>query len=90
MRKDEDVVGVTIDDPDEKERKRAEEPQAVFTDAYFVTAWEGHIRIAFGENPRGKPRYSMAVVLPMEEAEDLAAEINVLVNRQKEKDTHRE
>lgn len=70
--------------------ERSAKPPAIFADAYFVSVWSGHLRIAFGETLGGISRYSTAVVLPLADAEDLATDIAEYVQRQKVREKERE
>lgn len=48
---------------------------ALYADAYFLNSWKGHIRIAFGEYLGGVVRHRTAVVLEVEDAESLSADL---------------
>ena len=72
---------------DEVARQAAADVPALFVDGYFLNSWPGHIRIAFGEYLAGKGRYRTAVVLPLEDAESLAADLVVIAKGLRERET---
>jgi hypothetical protein len=70
---------------DDSTFEAASKVPALYTDAYYLNYWTGHIRIALGEALGGKSHYRTAVVLPIEDAESLAADLTAMVKELREK-----
>jgi hypothetical protein len=83
------------DDPYEKDEsedpKNAAEIEAAsnvpafYVDTYWLTVWEGHIRITLGELLGDNERYRTAVVIPWDQALSLSKDIAGLISRSSRK-----
>jgi hypothetical protein len=68
----------------EKMPLAARQLSAPYCDSYFLTTWPNIVRIAFGESLEGESYYRTAVIMPVEDAEDLAKSILDFVQRLRE------
>jgi len=75
----------------EREREELRDYEAMsaipapFIDSWYLTTWEGHVRIAFGE-ALDKIYYRSAVVMALDDAEKFAGRLLRAVERRKKRD----